>query len=41
MPSPETVPVIVHAIQLAVAPVFLLTGVAALTVRFVAIGGPR
>ena len=30
MPSTDTVPVIVHAIQLAVAPVFLLTGVAAL-----------
>jgi hypothetical protein len=30
MSSPEAVPVIVHAIQLAVAPVFLLTGVASL-----------
>jgi hypothetical protein len=30
MASVETVPVIVHAIQLAVAPVFLLTGVASL-----------
>lgn len=30
MPAAEAVPVIVHAIQLAVAPVFLLTGVASL-----------
>jgi hypothetical protein len=30
MPSADATPVIVHAIQLAVAPVFLLTGIAAL-----------
>jgi len=30
MPSGETSPIIVHAIQLAIAPVFLLTGIAAM-----------
>ena len=30
MSSPESLPVIAHAIQLAIAPVFLLTGIAAL-----------